>query len=262
MFNSNKKNNKLKLVTVTFFLLLFYLILNFQNYIFEFFFSSKIYAHRVNSIQKYQEAKNVFSGIELDLVFNSLNNTFDVNHPPVKSINLTLFDFLNSKKEYNNFGIWLDFKNLNESNYQQSVNKLDSIIRILNINPEDVVVESMVPVYLDMFTKKGFKTSYYLPTNISNLESEDLMIHYDYINNLIASGKINYISSQVEDYTFMKDNFPSTKIITWIIDNPPIINSLYTLKLSMINFKRNFIVLNDKNVEVVLFKFKATSGNR
>ena len=46
------------------------------------------------------------------------------------------------------------------------------------------------------------------------------------------------------------------------INNPPKIKSLYTLKRSILNFKRNFIVLNDQNVEVVLFKFNAKLGNR
>lgn len=68
-----------------------YLILNFQIYVFKFFFSSKIWAHRVNSIEKYEEARDLFSGVELDLVFNDLNNSFDVNHPPAKIINLNLF---------------------------------------------------------------------------------------------------------------------------------------------------------------------------
>ena len=261
-FFSILKNNKPKFIIAAILLMLFYLTLNFQTYFFEVCFSSKIWAHRVNSIEKYKEASNVFSGIELDLVFNSLNNTFDVNHPPAESINLSLFDFLKSKKDYHNFGVWLDFKNLDEFNYQQSVNKLASIIKILNIKSENIIVESKEPLYLYEFSKNGFKTSYYLPYNISSLNNEDLMIQVHFINGLINSDKIDYISSDVKDYTFMKENFPNTKIITWIITNPPKIKNLYTLKRSITNFKRNFIVLNDQNVEIVLFKFNAESGNR
>ncbi|MEC3907639.1 DUF2181 domain-containing protein [Tamlana sp. 2201CG12-4] len=226
--------------------------------VFRYLFPSKVWAHRVNSIEKYQEAQNVFSGVELDLVFSSSSNNFDVNHPPAKSIDLTLFDFFKSKKNYNDFGVWLDFKNLNESNFRQSAKKLDSIVSVLNINFENIVVESTNPLFLDEFSKKGFKTSYYLPSNISRFKNDDLIIQYKIIN----STSINFISSNVENYAFMKENFPNTKILTWIINNPPKIKSFYTLKYSISNFKRNFIVLNDEDIEIVLFKFNAKSGNR
>jgi hypothetical protein len=259
---SKVTNKPLKIVLPLIFLLTSFLILNCQIRVFKFWFSSKIWAHRVNSIDKFQEAQNYFSGVELDIVFDSLNNSFDVNHPPAKSINLTLSDFLKSKKEYDHFGIWLDFKNLNVSNYLQSLNRLDSITSMLNINAVDIIVESKDPAFLSVFSEKGFKTSYYLPSNISNLKNEELVIQVDFINNLIDSVKINYISSDVKDYTFMKEKFPNAKIITWIISDIPKIKSLSTLKGSISNFKRNFNVLSDQNVEVVLFTFNAKSGNR
>ncbi|MFY0603116.1 MAG: DUF2181 domain-containing protein [Flavobacteriaceae bacterium] len=261
-FFSIIKKNKIKLFVVVFFLLLFYLTLAFQNQIFKFWFSSKIWAHRVNSIEKYEEARTVFSGVELDIVYNTLENNFDVNHPPAESINLTLFDFLSSKKEYQDFGIWLDFKNLNTSNHQQAANKLDTLVKTLSINPTNIIVESTEPVLLDLFSKKGFKTSYYLPINISSFSKEDLIIQSEFINDLTSSGSIDFISSHIKDYTFLKENFPNSKIITWIINSPPKIKSLYTLKRSMILFKRNFKVLRDENIEVVLYKFNASQGNR
>ncbi|WP_226064257.1 FAM151 family protein [Kaistella polysaccharea] len=261
-FYSIVKNNKIKLLSVIIFMFLCFLILNFQIYFFKFFFSSKIWAHRVNSIEKYEEARDLFSGVELDLVFNDLNNSFDVNHPPAESINLKLFDFLKSKKEYNNFGLWLDFKNLNESNYHQSSIKLDSIVKKLNINNKNIIVESRKPIFLDAYVKKGFKVSYYLPPDIANMKEEEFIIESTIINKLINSGKIDYISSDVNDYNFLKEKFPNTTIITWILDIPPTIKSTYSLKVSIKSFIRNLIVLSDQNVKVVLFSFKAKSGNR
>lgn len=261
-FSSIKNNYKIKFFIASVLILLFYLLLNYQNHFFKFWFSSKIWAHRVNSIEKFQEAHNKFQGVELDVVFNSDNNYFDVNHPPAKSINLKLFDFLNSKKEYKNFGIWLDYKNLNKSNYLQSASKLDSIIENLNIRREDIIVESQHPLFLEVFTKKGYKTSYYLPSDFSTLAENDLQIQYNLVNKLFDTGKLNYISSDVKDYYLMKKKFPNRKIITWIIDTPDVIKNLYTLKVSLVNFKRNFLVLSDSNVKVVLFTFKANKGNR
>jgi len=253
------KNNKLKfLITIV---ILFYLVLNFQNKIFQALFSSKIWAHRVNSIEKYQETYDVFSGIELDLVFNSTNNSFDVNHPPAKSINLSLFDFLKTKKNYTDFGIWLDYKNLNELNYQQSANKLDSIVKTLNINPETIIVESSKPFFLEAFSNKNFKTSYYLPSNINDFKNDSLLKQSQLIKNLTNSNKIDFISSNIKDYTFMKKNFPNSKILTWITNDPPKIKNYYSLKRSITHFKRNYTALSDQNVEVILYRFDSKTKN-
>ena len=237
--------------------MIFYLIINFQMKVFQFVFSSKIWAHRVNSIEKYEEARNIYSGIECDLVYNSINNSFDVNHPPAKSINLSLLEFLQSNNINNDYGVWLDIKNLDRYNYLQSANKLDSIVKVLFMNPENIIVESRNPEFLEVFNKKGYKTSYYLPQNISNLKNETLLKQLNYTNSLIDSNKIDFISSDIKDYYLMKRSFPKTKKLTWIMNNPPEIKDLYTLKRSLIHFKRNFVVLYDQNVEMVLFTFKS-----
>ena len=87
MLNKNKSKIFVAIILIV---LLCFLIVNFQMKIFQSVYSSKVWAHRVNSIEKYQEARDIFSGIELDLMFDVASNTFDVNHPPAKSINLSL----------------------------------------------------------------------------------------------------------------------------------------------------------------------------
>lgn len=261
-FFSILKNNKFTLLTTIALVALFYLILNFQYKIFQVLYSSKIWAHRVNSIEKFQEAHDIYSGIELDLVFNSINNKFDVNHPPAKSINLSLIDFLKTKKNYSDFGIWLDFKNLNESNYQQSANKLDSIVKALNINPETIIVESPKPLFLESFSSKKFKTSYYLPSNINDYKKDSLLKQSQLIDKLTSTNKIDFISSDIKDYAFMKKSFPNSKILTWITNDPPKIKNYYSLKRSIIHFKRNYSALNDQDAEVILFRFDSKTKNR
>ena len=256
------KTNKKKLIVATIILLVGYLILNFQMRIFQVVYTSKVWAHRVNSIEKFEEARKIFSGIECDLVYNSSLNNFDVNHPPAKSINLTLFELLISNSNYNCCGVWLDFKNLNEINYLRSANKLDSVIKILKIDPKSIIVESSNPEFLEAFKAKGFKTSYYLPQNFSNLDGESLLNQLKFTNVLLDSNKIDFVSSDVKDYYFIKNNFPNSEMLTWIMNNPPEIKDFYTLKRSLIHFKRNFTVLNDSKVKVVLFTFKSKLGDR
>ena len=252
-----KKNKSIILLLISV-LVFVYLVLSYQTNIFKYLFPSKVWAHRVITIDKYKEVQGVFKGAELDLVFDLSKNNFEVNYPPLKSIGLTLVDFLKQKKTYNNFNIWLDFKNLNNSNYRQSAEKLESIVRLLNINLKNIIVESKKPFFLKEFSKKGFKTAYYLPSNISMFTSEDIVT----TSKLIQSTNVDFISSDIKDYSFMKEYFPKTKIITWVIDTPRSIKSRYNLKRSIVNFIRTFRVLNDNNVEVVLVKFVARSGNR
>ena len=51
-------------------------------------FPEKVWAHRVNTKIKLAEAADKFTGVQLDIVINKDN--FDVNHPPVESIDLSL----------------------------------------------------------------------------------------------------------------------------------------------------------------------------
>ena len=149
-------------------------------------------------------------------------------------------------------------KNLDELNCEKSAIKLYRITKALNINPQNIIVESNNSILLGDFLKKGFRTSYYLPFNISGF-SED---HINIQKLLINTSNVDYISSDVGDYNFLKKHFKEIKVLTWIINNPPKIKNLYTLKRSLINFFRNFKVLNDEKVNVVLFKFSAIKGNR
>lgn len=256
-FILTKKIKKL-IFSIIFLMTLLLIVLNFQLDILGYFFSSKVWAHRVNSIEKFEETKKLYSGVELDIVYDSINNYFDVNHPPAQSIDLSLTRFLKTKKDYNNFGLWLDFKNLNKANNRITAEKLDSITNALNIDPHNVIVESTHPIYLEEFSKKGFKTSFYLPDNITELSENELQAHY----NFMQSNSIDFISSNVNDYYFMKDKFTNTKILTWIINAPPKTKNLYTLKRSLINFKRNLSLFLDEDVEVILLKHVAKRGNR
>jgi len=253
------RNNKSLVILILMLVSIFiYLILSFQLVFFRFFFPSKVWAHRVITIEKYVEAQEVFSGVELDLIFDSSKVDFEVTYPPIKSIDLSLVEFLKSKKSYDDFGIWLDFKNLNEANYREAAQRLDSIIKTLNIGFQNVIVESKKPIFLHEFSERGFKTSYYLPSNLLKFTAQDLMVQ----NNLINSSKVDFISTNIKNYSFVKNNFPDSKILTWIIDTPRRIKSVSSLKYAIRCFQRNFSALCNTNVEVALVKFIASSGNR
>ncbi len=234
------------------------------NYnILSFLYPSKIWAHRVNSIQKFQETSKKFKGVELDVVFDISKNSFDVNHPPAKSINLTLLNLLKTKKNYQNFRIWLDFKNLGKINCEKSLKRLVYIVKELNIPTENIIVESHYPAYLKPFLDKGFKTSYYLPSNIKSFSDEAIKKQVSLIEKLKKSNSINFISSYSRDYEFIKEKLPKGDIILW---NMNVSNDIYKNLTHPLSSIKNFIVslyiLKDENVKVLLVSFKAKKGNR
>ncbi len=135
----------------------------------------KIWAHRVNSIGKLREAAPVFSGVELDLVFEPSGNSgwFDVNHPPAPSVGLDLDDYLLQAADYPDLHFWFDIKNLSLSNVESALNQLKTLISKHNLENR-VIVESTDPEALAILAPlETIRTSFYLPSLDLNTMNED-----------------------------------------------------------------------------------------
>ena len=65
----------------------------YSNRILFYGYEHKIWAHRVNSIEKLKETISCFEGVELDVVYIEDGDFFDVNHPPAESIGLSLDEY-------------------------------------------------------------------------------------------------------------------------------------------------------------------------
>ncbi|WP_298368890.1 hypothetical protein [uncultured Lutibacter sp.] len=247
-----KKSKKLLLIFLILFISVFG-VLNYQNQILRLVYHNKIWVHRVNELEKYSKARNFFEGVELDVVYDVKSKMFDVRHPPAPSISLNLWNYFKSEKIDDNFGFWLDFKNLDSTNFKQSSNLLDSITKTLNIKSGNIIVESVKPEYLYVFSEKGFQTSYYLPSKLSELDNNNLTEQILIIKNKIMLNKTDYISANAKDFKVMKLNFKDCKILVWnIINDPPKINSLYRLKIAIVKLYNKMKILGDENVKVVL----------
>lgn len=218
-------------------------------------YTEKIWAHRVNSLEKLNYTQKHYSGIELDIVYDLKTNTFDVNHPPANSIGLTLDTYFSNLKEKNNTGIWLDFKNLNEENEQQALIKLKELIKKHELNPQFMIVESQSSEYLSGFKKNGFKTSFYLPTFLNQLSNEDLKGKVIEIKTKIKKYPTTAISTNSVDYSIIAKHFPNEIKYLWSIDG---IYNTRTIK----NFFLNRKALKDPKVEVLLVRVTRGIGNR
>lgn len=217
--------------------------------------NDKIWAHRVNSIEKLEFTQSRYAGIELDLVFDEKTETFDVNHPPATSIGLTLDTFFSHYDAKNQGGIWLDFKNLKAGNSEGSLKRLLKLTQKHKLDKSKIIVESQSPEFLVGFENAGFKTSYYLPVFLYELSEEKLNEKLLEINQNIKEHTTTAISTNIVDYEIISKHFPNHTKYLWSIDKT------FTSRMFK-NFFRNRKALKDPKVEVLLVRVNRQIGNR
>lgn len=218
-------------------------------------FKSKIMVHRVNSIEKLNEVNQKYVGVELDVVYNSTLNYFDVNHPPAPSINLNLKEYFSKSNESKDLIYWIDYKNLSNSNKEISLVELNTIVNYLGIPKKNIIVETTSPQFIENFEKAGYLTSYYLPPYLF-LKSEDSLTYYvNQIKNNCLNYTTDYISFGSIDYPIVKKYFPNHKKISWYTGESSRLRKIP----SKINLYR---ILLDDNIDYFLFPYLSKNGER
>ena len=116
------------------------------------------------------------------------------------------------------------------------------------------MVESDHPQYLKSYREKGFLSSYYLPSGLTELDDDSLETVIQKIKMNMDMYETDYISAYYADYKILKKQFPDKKKLIWF----NIYGSLNKFTARILLFE---IVL-DKNVEVLLIPFHSTNGNK
>lgn len=178
-------------------------------------FNDKLWLHGVNDYDRVDELDD-HKGMEIDIHYSSLRDEFYVTHDPDPAEYLILDSLLASIDDIEEYHIWLDFKNLNEYNYKQALFHLSSVCNDLNIEPGNIIVESMEPYYLSEYTSYGYNTSYYLPIfspyDVSNKEITEYVEEITYnLNN----SQVTFISADYKLYHFIKEYFPDSEMLLW-----------------------------------------------
>ena len=214
----------------------------------------KVWAHKVNTLEKLDEATRHFSGIELDIVFDEVTNSFEVNHPPDSSIHLLLSKYLEAGATHANCRYWLDMKNLTVSNYVQAASALAKCMQFAKLQASNFYVESPYPEFLSEFQKFGFKTSFYLPTHLCEEKLENLEKEIATIQSKLKKYPCNFISFEYKDYLIHSSYFPMQDKICWFtaFGSSNKVTSQFLL----------YQILCDDKVKVLLVPFKARHGNR
>ena len=211
----------------------------------------KVWLHRCDSVEKFKELSSRYSGIEIDVVFHKKNQKFESSHDPVSLENFPLEKILSAYREagLQQF-IWLDFKNLSESNQVDSLKELDRLVTLYEIRPSKIWVESKHHEYLRPFKNSGFKTSYYFPYyDFSQMNAEQIDQVKVKTLNIAKSGNVDAISFFGNYFDFIKSiDLPQhIRLLMWFdgIDRKDFENS--TLGEN---------ILADPSVEAVLVKEK------
>ena len=135
----------------------------FSPYRFEFFgYYHKIWAHRVNSLEKQEAALLFFKGIEFDLDYIEETDFLDVNHTPAPSIGLSFENYIEHIPIGSYPYLWLDIKELDTLNNSKVFEKIYPVLKSPDYPLDRVIIEGMQAGALQIFDKAGCKTSLYL----------------------------------------------------------------------------------------------------
>lgn len=231
------------------------LVYIFNPYKLEYYgYQTKVWAHRVNSIEKLNYTQKFYQGVELDLVFDSITQTFDVNHPPANSIHLDLETYFSNIKN-KEIKLWLDFKNLSETNAKTSSETLNKLAKKYSLNKENILVESTEMQYLTTFKSKGFKTSFYLPQLVNLSEDIKLLPRIDSITQLLKQYPTSGISCNVNAYEVVNEYFKKEQKYLWHIYKP---YSRHQIK----NYSDFREYVSNPTVEAVLIQVALPVGKR
>src|SRR5690606_12577124 len=217
MMNDLKKNRFLWIICLLGIIGILYV---FNPYKLEYVgYQSKVWAHRVNSLPKLHYTARFYSGIELDLVYDSVTNTFDVNHPPAPSIGLDLGTYFSEIKG-KELKLWLDIKNLSSHNTENASETLNNLVRKHQLKHQNILVESTEIECLMSFRTKGFQTSFYLPQLVDLEDETKLLPRIDSIKDLLKQFPTDAVSGNANCYEILQTHFKEKQKYLWHIYKP------------------------------------------
>ncbi|WP_419506625.1 hypothetical protein, partial [Barnesiella intestinihominis] len=153
----------------------------------------KIWLHRTNSIEKLHEFEQEYKNFECDVLFLTDSATFEIGHDEPSGEPLKPYlDFLGANPDRE---LWLDLKNLNESNCIQAETTLTGLLAQRDVDKDQLIIESRDWKALHHFTQEGYYTSCYLDIpHIDELSDAECLHRLDSIQQIAHSGAVSALS--------------------------------------------------------------------
>ena len=195
----------------------------------------KSWKKAVNTNAQIEELKPDDAGFECDIYFDTASaGSFDVHHDAGKSIGYSLDDLLQLYQQKNlQAGIWLDLKNLDNSNASSALRSLIELRNKYKLQNK-LLIESGRADLLTAFSDSGFYTSYYVPMfNPYQLADPALGSRADSIAAVVYKSKVNALSGYYFQYPFLHYYFPNYPVLIWAAnDRFSLVNLLFKRKIS------------------------------
>jgi hypothetical protein len=157
------------------------------------------------------------AGFECDVYFDTTTKSFDVHHDPGKTNSYRLDELLQVYQQKKmQAGIWLDIKNLDDSNAASCLTALITLRNIYDLQGR-ILVESGRADLLAPFTGNSFYTAFYIPFfNPYRLNDQQTQLWADSIAARISRSKINALSGYYFQCSFLNHYFPKYPVLTWV----------------------------------------------
>lgn len=174
----------------------------------------KIWLHRTNSIEKLHEFEQEYKNFECDVLFLTDSATFEIGHDEPSGEPLKPYlDFLGTNPDRE---LWLDLKNLNESNCIQAETTLTGLLAQRDVDKDQLIIESRDWKALHHFTQEGYYTSCYLDIpHIDELSDAERLHRLDSIQQIAHSGAVSALSFPASYYAFLRNLDFSVDLLTW-----------------------------------------------
>lgn len=205
---------------------------------------NKQWQKAVNTGSQLQQLDHSLAGFEMDVYFDLKKNMFFVYHDSSNISQISLLQQLAIYRQRKlSASIWLDFKNLSDTNAVAALQKLQTLQKDFNLQ-QKLIVESPQIKNLSAFCKAGFFTSYYVPYfNPYLMQENELVAQIDLLAANLHKYKVSALSGYYFQIPMLKKFFPTANLLTWAEASP----------ISVVGPIFNHQLLADNQIKVVLY---------
>jgi len=172
----------------------------------------RLIAHKANHQGKLE---SIFASgarsFELDLVFRQQENQgyFEVGHDEEEWEGKTFESYLKRVHSYKIKKIWVDIKNIQDSNMAAALHRLEYLDSIYGIKAILVLESSTTSAGFKAFSDAGYHTTYYLPTEaieklLQQNNKQAIALEVQRIHDLSIQQSLRAVSFTASLYPFVK----------------------------------------------------------